>query len=234
MQNKIALIVGATGLVGRSCLDQLLAQDIYSQVTALVREPIDVENPKLRQAIIDFAELGNHFNLIRGNDIYCCLGTTMREAGSRANFYKVDFTYPFEIAKAALLNGADQFLLVSAAGANPRSLFYYNRVKGDIERAISKMDYNSVHIFRPSFILGDRKVPRFGEKIAMNVTRKLSPYMIGPVKGLKPVPAEAIASAMVMTALGEQEGVNIINNLAILEMFAQQEAPQATIALNSD
>lgn len=234
MQQKIALIVGATGLVGRSCLDHLLAEDIYSQVTALVREPVNIEHPKLRQAIIDFEELGNYFNLIRGNDIYCCLGTTMRDAGSRANFYKVDFTYPFEIAKAALLNGADQFLLVSASSANPRSMFYYNRVKGDIERAISRLSYNSIHIFRPSLLLGTRKVPRFGENFAMKLGGRLSQYMIGPIKAYKPVQAETVAEAMVKTALNDHEGVNIIDNLTMLEMINPKEPLQEEIALNSN
>ena len=234
MQNKIALIVGATGLVGRSCLDQLLTEDIYSQVTALVREPVDIENPKLRQAIIDFEELSNHFNLMRGNDIYCCLGTTMRDAGSRANFYKVDFTYPFEIAKAALLNGADQFLLVSASGANPRSLFYCNRVNGDTEKSSSRLGYNAIHIFRASLLLGAREVPRFGENLAMKLGGRLSPYMIGPAKAYRPVQAETVAKAMVKTALNDHEGVNIINNLTILEMVNRKESLQEEIALNSN
>ncbi|MBL7960427.1 NAD(P)H-binding protein, partial [bacterium] len=115
---RTALLVGASGLIGRSCLDALLRDKLYSKVIAFVRKPLSVQHPKLQQQVVDFDNLEYHAHLIKADEVYCCLGTTIKTAGSQHAFYKVDFTYPYNIATIASRNGAGQFLIVTALGAS--------------------------------------------------------------------------------------------------------------------
>ena len=209
MKTRTALLLGASGLVGGHCLRLLLEAEAYGKVRALVRTPLSLEHPRLEQQVIDFDQLDAATPLITGDDVFCCLGTTMKQARSRAAFRRVDFTYPHEIAKRALNNGAEQFLIISSLGARPRSRFYYSRVKGDIEQAIQDLDYRSVQIFRPSLLLGDRHPSRLGEKLGMSLGRACSVLMIGPMRKYRPIAAETVASAMLAIAREQPEGVNI-------------------------
>ena len=209
MKSRTALLLGASGLVGGHCLRLLLEDEVYGKVRALVRRPLSVEHPKLEQQVIDFDQLDGAAALITGDDVFCCLGTTMKQARSRPAFRRVDFTYPHEIAKRALNNGAEQFLIISSLGARPRSRFYYSRVKGDIEQAIRALDYRSVQIFRPSLLLGDRHPSRLGERLGMSLGKALSLLMTGPLRKYRPIEAETVASAMLAIAREQPKGVNI-------------------------
>ncbi|CAH0995381.1 hypothetical protein EMA8858_01502 [Emticicia aquatica] len=160
---KTALVVGASGLIGNLLTIKLLESNFYEKTKIIVRKPLDITHPKLEQIIVNFDNL-EESNII-ADDIFCCLGSTMRQAGSKENFYKVDFTYPLNIAKIGLKNGAKQFLIVTAMGADEKSFFYYNRVKGEIEKALSDLRYPTLIIFRPSMLSGERKEKRLGEKI---------------------------------------------------------------------
>jgi uncharacterized protein YbjT (DUF2867 family) len=165
MPQKTALLLGGSGLTGRHCLNYLLNDEHYNQVVTLVRRPLAVEHPKLIQHQVNFNQLKDCFTKIQTNDVYCCLGTTIKKAGSKKAFYEVDFIYPTEIAKLSIANGAEQFLLVSALGANPRSSIFYNRVKGEVEQAIAQYGFQSYCVFRPSLLLGKRSERRTTEKI---------------------------------------------------------------------
>lgn len=209
MKTRTALLLGASGLVGGHCLRLLLEDEAYGKVRTLVRRPLSWEHPRLEQQVIDFDQLEAAPALIAGDDVFCCLGTTMKQAGSRAAFRRVDFTYPHEIAKRALKNGAEQFLIITSLGAHPRSLFYYSRVKGDIEQAIRALDYQGVQIFRPSLLLGDRHPSRLGEKLGMSLGRAFSFLMTGPMRKYRPIGAETVASAMLAIAKKQPKGVNI-------------------------
>jgi len=151
-------VAGATGLVGRECL-RLLSNDVtVAEVRALVRHPLPPESsgPRIRECRTDFAQLHNHQDWFQVDWVFCALGTTMRAAGSREAFRRVDYEYPLAIAKLAISRGASHFLLVSATGANPRSAFFYNRIKGELEDAVRALGYRSLTIARPSLLLGKR------------------------------------------------------------------------------
>jgi uncharacterized protein YbjT (DUF2867 family) len=198
---KTALIVGATGLVGKNCLYQLLETKEYSRVIALVRKPLAIKHHQLEQVIVDFDQLQHYKDKMTADDVFCCLGTTIGVAGSQENFRKVDFDYPLQVAEICLKNGAQQFLLVSAMGANAVSSIFYNKVKGEIENAIDKLNYSSLQIFQPSLLLGNRKEVRVGELIGKVVMKGLGFLFIGPIKKYKAIEAETVAKAMVKAAL---------------------------------
>lgn len=208
IESRVALIAGATGLVGWQLLNLLLGDSYYSKVYVLTRRELTLSHPKLEQVIMDFDDLNEEISLPEANDIYCCLGTTMKKAGSKEAFRKVDYTYPFKLAKLGAEHGASQYLLVSAMGANKGSLFFYNRVKGDIEDAVSKIvQYKAVHIFRPSLLLGHRHEDRKGEALMQKITRIIRPLMIGPFKKYRPIQAHVVAEGMLNAAKQDGRGV---------------------------
>lgn len=211
-ETRSALLVGATGLVGGHCLNLLLEDAAYQKVVALGRRMLPVEHQKLEQHIIDFDKLTDYAHLIRAQDVFCCLGTTIKKAGSREAFRRVDFTYPHDVARIAAENGAEQMLLVSALGAVARSRFFYNRVKGEVEDAVSKLPFRGVQIFRPSLLLGERQEVRRGERIAERVMNLFSFAFIGLLKKYLPIDARAVASAMVQVAKRCPPGRNIFGS----------------------
>jgi len=204
LPNRTALVLGASGLVGSILTRMLLDSEAYSQVTILVRHPMDLTHPKLNQEVINFDQ--PDAGKVRGDDVFCCLGTTIKVAGSKEAFYKVDATYPYELAKVARTNGASQFLLVTAMGADARSIIFYNRVKGEVEDKIALLNYDSYSIFRPSLLLGNRKEVRPGEKMAQSFSGILSGLMVGPLKKYKPIEARKVAAAMQKVALRRYKG----------------------------
>lgn len=205
---KTALIAGATGLVGSYLLRMLLQSDRYSKVIAVVRKPIEIQDPKLEQKIIDFDKLAVTPGLI-ADDVFCCLGTTLKKAGSKEKFYQVDYTYVVELAKATSRQFATQFLVVSSMGANKNSSFFYNRVKGEMEEAITKLSFTAVHIFRPSLLTGNRQETRMGEKVGEIVMGGLKFAMLGPLKKYRAIPAKVVAKAMLQMAIDSGGGVKI-------------------------
>ncbi|PKL74567.1 MAG: hypothetical protein CVV27_19820, partial [Candidatus Melainabacteria bacterium HGW-Melainabacteria-1] len=162
---KTAVIVGASGLVGGLCLELLLADENYDRVMTPVRRPLPLEHPKLVQEIVNFDDLDPSAGIFRGDDLFCCLGTTIKKAGSRENFIRVDRDYTVAVAKTALRNGMKRALVITALGANPSSGIFYNRVKGETEAALGALPFEAVHFFRPSLLLGNRGEFRLAEKI---------------------------------------------------------------------
>lgn len=204
---KTALVVGATGLIGGHLTRKIVNDPSYSTVKVLVRKPLDFQHPKMEQIVVDFDKLDA--SLVVADDVFCCLGTTMKQAGSKEAFYKVDFTYPLETAKAALQNGATQFLIVTAMGADAKSMFYYNRVKGEIEKALTELNYSTLLIFHPSLLLGKRKDARAGEGFAAVVMRALD--FLTPLK-YKAIKGETVANAMLAYAQKGIKGKQIIDS----------------------
>ncbi|WP_420387835.1 oxidoreductase [Roseivirga sp.] len=204
MDSKTAIIAGASGLIGRSLTQNLLQSKNYGQVVALVRKPLGIQHEKLQELTVDFDTISAMNDFPKGDDIFCCLGTTMKKAGSKDAFYKVDFTYCYELAKKALEHGADRFFLVSAMGSNKKSRFFYNRVKGELEDRISFLDYRTIYIFKPSLIRGLREERRPGERFAQFITR-LIPFL-GPWKKYRPIHADKIVDAMMKVARQEDKG----------------------------
>lgn len=206
--NRSALLLGASGLVGGHCLRLLLEDEDYGKVLTFSRKSLALQHPKLEQHIVDFDHLEKYVHLTKVNDVFCCLGTTIKKAGSQEVFRKVDFTYPVEIAKVASQNGVEQFLIITALGANPNSSIFYNRVKGEVEDAITKLPFKAIHIFRPSLLLGKREERRLGEKIGEPVLKALKFFLIGPFQKYRAIEAFVVASAMIHVAKKNLSGVN--------------------------
>ena len=206
--DRTALLAGATGLVGWQLLNLLLSDPFYQKVYVLTRRKLSLQHPKLEQVVIDYDTLSASNPLPAVQDVFCCLGTTMKKAGSKEAFRKVDYGYPFDLAKRAAEKGASRYLLVSAMGANKSSLFFYNRVKGDVEEAVSKVvSYKAVYIFRPSLLLGHRKEDRKGEALAQKLTRVLRPFMVGPFRKYRPIQAHVVAEGMLAAAKSDERGI---------------------------
>ena len=201
MAGRTALVVGATGLVGGHLLGVLLENERYAAVTVLARRPTGVVHTKLSEHQVDFDTPGTFAKLAAADDVFCCLGTTIKKAKTRDAFYTVDFTYPMYVARACAAAGARQFLIVTALGADPRSSVFYNRVKGEVEAAVLEIGFSAVHIFRPSLLLGERKEKRIMEAVAGGLARLMAPLMAGPLEKYRPIEASDVARAMVKTAL---------------------------------
>lgn len=204
------LLFGATGLVGQQCLDLLLEDDAYGTVHVLTRRAIQGldENPKAVQHVIDFDAFIESGDLAQVDHVFCALGTTMAEAGSKEAFRKVDYGYTVALAEMAREAGARHFVLVSSLGASTKSLFFYSRVKGQVEEAISNRGYPAVTILRPSVIVGDRFERRLGEQIGAWL------FGLAP-RSLQPVHAKDIAAAMVNAARTDPIGKRLILSKAI-------------------
>ncbi len=204
---KTALLLGATGLTGNLLLDLLLNNNDYQKVVVYTRRIIEKSHPKLEQRVIDFNLLDT---TVQADDVFCCLGTTIKQAGSKPAFEKVDFEYSLKIARLQKEAGSKQFLLISAMGADAKSMIFYSRVKGKLENELQQLGYDSLYIFRPSFITGDRKEKRTGEYIGLVFMSIINPLLIGPLKKYKAVSALAIAKAMMHFASLKEGGNQII------------------------
>ncbi|KPM47449.1 oxidoreductase [Jiulongibacter sediminis] len=207
MQKMTALIVGASGLVGRQLLHLLLVDDFYQSVTSVGRKQLDINHPKLKQEIVDFNN--PDLSKIYADHIFCTLGTTIKKAGSQENFKKVDYQYPFETAKAGLNNGSELFAIVTAMGSDPKSMFFYNRVKGEVELSLKELNYDHLGIFRPSMLLGDRQESRLGEQIGQWVMKAIG-FLIPA--NFKAIEAKKVANAMLKYAKSPKKGLSEISS----------------------
>jgi uncharacterized protein YbjT (DUF2867 family) len=199
-ENRKALLLGATGLIGNHLLGLLLQDDTYTTVRIIVRNPIAMQHAKLEQVKVDYNYLQYYKDSFSVDDVFCCLGTTIKKAGSQEAFYKVDATYPFEAARLAKQQGAKQYLIVTALGANKNSGVFYNRVKGEVEEKIAGLQFPSLHIFRPSLLLGERNETRTGEAIAQKIMPLFNFLMIGGLKKYKAIAGNKVARAMLKVA----------------------------------
>ena len=195
------LLLGATGLIGQHCLERLLAAPAVSDVIAPTRRTLPNKNAKLRNVLVDFDRLDEYPELFDVSTILCCLGTTMKQAGSRENFRKVDYQYCIDAAELGRAHRARAFLLVSAIGANASSPVYYSRVKGELEKKLRTLEYDYLSIYRPSMLLGDRKEFRLGEAVYARITPLVDLFMRGPLKQYHAIEAKTVAQAMVNEAL---------------------------------
>ncbi len=213
-----ALIAGSTGLVGRHLVNLLAGSPQYDEMTAIVRKGRAFKQESVSVVEADYDKLEKYSEHIKADVVFCCLGTTIKKAGSREQFRKVDYSYPLKVAKISKELGARQFNIVTAIGANARSMFYYNRVKGEVEEALIKLGYEVLNIFRPSLLLGDREEHRPGEKAGELIFKIFNPLLIGALRKYKPVHAEVVARAMLRISLESHEKTTIIQSDAIQEL----------------
>lgn len=204
MAGKTAILIGATGLVGGHCLRVLLSSPAYDRVIAVTRRPLKVRHEKLQVMDISFDRLGDELANVKADHAFCCLGTTIRKAGTKAEFHKVDYGYAFEFAHRMQTNGTRHFLLVSALGAKPGSSIFYNRVKGVLEMDIRALGFPCLSIFQPSFLVGERAEVRQGEALGIRLSSLVAPFLQGPFSSAHPVAGADVAAAMVAAAQDEE------------------------------
>ncbi|PTX64830.1 uncharacterized protein YbjT (DUF2867 family) [Melghirimyces profundicolus] len=218
MREKTALVAGASGLVGHHLTKRLLEDPRYRQVTLLVRRRLPLEEAKLEQRVIDFDRLDREAEGVHAEDVFCCLGTTMKKAGGKEAFRRVDYGYPLSLARHARQPGTRQFLVITALGADPGSGIFYNRVKGELEEALKELDLPSLHLFRPSLLLGNREEFRFGESVAARMMPALSFALRGRLKKYRAIPGKTVARAMVEAARREEPGTHVYESDRIADM----------------
>ena len=194
------MLLGATGLTGGKVLQGLLGRDEVSQVVALVRHKLPTLHDKLAQHEVDFDRLEDHAELFDVDVIICCLGTTIKKAGSQDQFRKVDLGYPMKAGELGRSRGVRAFILMSAIGASSSSTIFYNRVKGELEDALKDLDYPYLSIYHPSLLLGDRKEQRTAEALGIKAMPLVNRLLIGPLDKYRGIEAQTVASAMVNEA----------------------------------
>jgi uncharacterized protein YbjT (DUF2867 family) len=206
---RAALVAGPTGLVGRHLVQRLLANPQYDRVVVLTRRPTGASNARLVEVQSDLEGLKKLGDQIAADDVFCCLGTTMRKAGSRAAFERVDYHMVVELARAAKAAGARQFLVVSSVGASMKSPAFYSRVKAQMEKTVSDLGFDAVHILRPSLLLGSREERRVAEDLAQKLAPLVAPLFVGPLQKYRPIAANEVAAAMETLALQSRKGVHV-------------------------
>ncbi|WHX98341.1 NAD(P)H-binding protein [Neobacillus sp. DY30] len=206
---KTALVLGATGLIGKELVNILSENGQYQKVHLLVRRPIEVKSEVCEVHFVEYDKLHNYSELFQVTDVFCCLGTTIKVAKTKEAFRKVDYEYPVEAARIAKESGVEKFLIVSSMGADSKSIFFYSQVKGDVEESLYKVNLPSLHIFRPSLLLGKREEFRFGEKVAEKVSGMLNKLMIGPLRPYRGIQARKVAAAMAFVAQSSKKGKQI-------------------------
>ncbi len=203
---KKALIAGATGLIGEQLLQLLLDSNSYEEIVVLSRKEISNQNKRIRVVVIDFEDLPADASFWQTNDIFCCLGTTMKKVGSKEAFKKVDYEYPKEIARLCYKRGAESYHLISALGADSDSSIFYNKVKGETEEAIERIGFSRFHVYRPSLLFGDRKEFRLGERVGIYFAKAISFLMLGPLKKYRGIDSAKVAKAMITNAQKNEPG----------------------------
>lgn len=206
--SRTALIAGGTGLVGGHLVRLLAATAAYGRVIAITRRPIADKPALVDELVADFDHLESA-PLPAVDDVYCALGTTIRKAGSQAAFRRVDLEYPLALARAARRAGATRYALVSSVGANPNTGNFYLRTKGELERELATIGFESLLIARPSFLVGNRAENRPGERIALALAPVFAPLMIGGARRYRPIEAERVAAALVALTLSAAPGVTV-------------------------
>lgn len=195
MKKLHALVLGATGSVGQELLKLLLKDSSYSKVSIFVRRKPTIEHQKLTTHEIDFSRLKDYKRFVEGDVLFSALGTTLKDAGSKSRQYLVDFTYQYEFAKMGSDNGIPHFSLVSSAGANQKSFFFYPKIKGELEKAVKKLPFKKIHIFQPPILIRQPELIRSGEKIGIIVFTVLN--KIGFLKSIKPLSVSFLAEKMI-------------------------------------
>jgi len=208
--SKTAVIAGATGLVGELLLQQLIHAGDYEKVIVLSRKPLNLP-PLAKVVITDYGNWEVLQKELQANHYFCCLGTTIKKAGSKPAFYKVDFTYPLELARLAKADPQfEQFHIVTAAGADAKSSFFYNQVKGELEAALKQLGLKALHIYQPTLLLGKRNEFRMGERVAMLLLKGISfPFYGKGGKTFFAIDAAKVARAMRLAAGKDLDGQHV-------------------------
>ena len=197
---KTALVFGSSGLIGEHLLNQLIKNENYNKIKIFVRSKPEINDPKIEIIKTDFNNLQNHKEDIKGDDCFFCIGTTKKNSPDKNEYRRVELHIPKEIAKIAKANSLNSFVFVSSGYADSKSSGDYLKYKGEVEEELKSLNFPKLGIMRPSFLLGDRKEKRIGEKIGIFVFNLLSPLFLGPLKKMKPIHSEIVAKSMIKFA----------------------------------
>ena len=209
-----AIVTGATGLIGNLLVQALLNDPAFDRVRAIVRKPLLLQHPRLENAVVDFDDDAMLTAALKGDVLFCCIGTTIKKAGSQAAFTAVDYGIPVKTGGIALRNGVRQYHLVSAVGANANASNFYLRTKGQTEEALIQMGFPALFIYRPSLLLGNRKEVRFAEQVGQLFQPALNFMLKGRLRKYRPVKAETVALTMLANAKNQEAGVKVIEGFA--------------------
>ena len=197
---KTALIFGSSGLVGKNLLNQIINNSNYSKVKIFVRSSLEISDQKVEIINTDFKDLQKIKNLIIGDDCFFCIGTTKKNSPDKNEYRRVELDLPKKIAQISKSNNVKSFIFVSSGFADPKNSGDYLKFKGLVEEEIKSLNFEKIGILRPSFLLGNRKENRVGEKIGIFIFKLLSPIFVGPIKKMKPIHSEKVAKAMIKIA----------------------------------
>ena len=214
---KTALVFGSSGLIGGHLLNQLIKDNNYNKIKIFVRSEPENNDPKVEIIKTDFNNLENHKEDIKGDDCFFCIGTTKQNSPDKNEYRRVELDVPKEIAQIAKSNSVNSFVFVSSGYADPKSSGDYLKFKGEVEEELKRLNFSKLGIMRPSFLLGDRKEKRVGEKIGIFVFKLLSPLFFGPLKKMKPIHSVTVAKAMIRIA-NENLEKNIFESNEISEL----------------
>ncbi|MSP26296.1 MAG: NAD-dependent epimerase/dehydratase family protein [Myxococcales bacterium] len=221
-----ATVLGATGLVGSCLLERLLREPRYEEVHVLARRALPIASERLVSHIVDFERPAANeaaCAALGAEQIFCCLGTTMKQAGSRAAFRKVDYEYPLALARIALARGARKLVVVTAVGADAASPLFYNRTKGQLERDLAELAFpGGMTIARPSILLGERTSSRPAERVAAHLMRATRTLFSGPLLRYRAITGDALAAALITAAAVDAPGLRVLEGATL---FAAASSP---------
>ena len=220
MNKRIALIFGSTGLVGNLLLEELIQSETYSAIKIFVRQTTGFSDPKVKEIFIDFSNPEIFSAQITGNDLFICLGSTIKKAGSVANLEKIDRDLPIQVASIASDNGVEKVVVVSSVGANPGSGNYYLRIKGEMEKGILQLNFKQIAIVRPSILLGERKEKRTGEMVGKFVMKTFNPLLNGKLRKYRAIHGRDVARAMI-SALQKDTSISIYESVDLQRLADQ-------------
>jgi uncharacterized protein YbjT (DUF2867 family) len=213
-----ALVIGATGATGKDLVNQLLNDKEFDEVDIFVRKPVDIQNDKLNIHIVNFEKPDEWKDMVKGDVAFSCLGTTLKDAGSKDAQKKVDFDYQYEFAKAAKENDVEDYILVSAYGASPKSKIFYSKMKGELEEAVKQLHFNKITIFKPG-MLERNNSERTGEVLGSRIIKFAN--KLGLLESQKPLPTDILAKAMIKSSKIKSNGYSSIK-LGNIFCFAEK------------
>jgi uncharacterized protein YbjT (DUF2867 family) len=212
-----ANIIGATGLVGKQLVQQLLNDNRFEKVRLFVRRDTGLRHPKLEQQIVDFAKTESWEKNLNGDVLFSALGTTLKQAGSKEKQYEIDFTFNLNFAKKAKENGIENYVLVSSVGANSKSGIFYTRMKGELDEAVAKLGFENLVILRPASLTGNRENRRTTEEMSVPVLNFLTRFVF---KNYRPISDETVAKAMINAALNNNQSKTIWEGAEVFNLAA--------------
>jgi len=212
------ILVGSSGLIGSNLLSELIQSEAISEILLLVRRSTDVSSSKVKELIVNFEKPNSYSIDIQADIIYSCLGTTKSETPNSSLYRQIDLEYPLNLAKLGQKNGVSQFHIISSLGADAGSSNSYLKLKGELEQELKKLSISSLHIYQPSFLIGERKKDRLADKIMKPVFRLIDPLLIGPLKKYRSIKAADVARVMLNQSIKDLKGTFTYPSIKIQEL----------------